>query len=240
VGTALARLIDRVVGILEPLDERLDRIHRLDDPAGFRFRQGAVAVSVTALAAAVVLVLGPPPVATPVILFGPPLAAALALELELTVRGRRWSLETRWELPVIGEQLVALLRAGRSPTAALEQVAAGEATPLRTDLIRVVDHLRRGGGLDEALGRWADRSDVDAVHRLTRVLSLHHRTPDLAELMGREVDATRDELHRDLLAEIDRRSQQVWIPVTVAALIPGAIFLLVPFFDALRLFGATT
>jgi hypothetical protein len=28
----------------------------------------------------------------------------------------------------------------------------------------------------------------------------------------------------------------VWIPVTVAALVPGVIFLAVPFIDALRLF----
>ena len=77
-----------------------------------------------------------------------------------------------------------------------------------------------------------------ADYKLAQVLALHHRTPDLAALIQREVDAIRDELHRDLLAQLDRRSQQVWIPVTVAALVPGAIFLLVPFFDALRLFGA--
>ena len=82
-------------------------------------------------------------------------------------------------------------------------------------------------------------ADADGVRRLAGVLTLHHRTPALADLVSREVDTIRDELHRELLAQIDRRGQQVWIPVTVAALIPGAIFLLVPFFDALRLFGAT-
>jgi hypothetical protein len=29
----------------------------------------------------------------------------------------------------------------------------------------------------------------------------------------------------------------VWIPVTVAALVPGVVFLAVPFIDALRLFA---
>jgi hypothetical protein len=31
----------------------------------------------------------------------------------------------------------------------------------------------------------------------------------------------------------------VWIPVTVAALVPGVLFLAVPFVDALRLFGGS-
>jgi hypothetical protein len=31
----------------------------------------------------------------------------------------------------------------------------------------------------------------------------------------------------------------VWIPVTVAALVPGVIFLAVPFIEALRLFSNT-
>ena len=36
---------------------------------------------------------------------------------------------------------------------------------------------------------------------------------------------------------MERRGQQVWIPVTVAALVPGAIFLAIPFIEALRLFA---
>jgi hypothetical protein len=32
-------------------------------------------------------------------------------------------------------------------------------------------------------------------------------------------------------------ARRVWIPVTVAALVPGVVFLAVPFIDALRLFA---
>ena len=35
---------------------------------------------------------------------------------------------------------------------------------------------------------------------------------------------------------IERRAQQVWIPVTVATLLPGAIFMAVPFVSALDVF----
>ena len=39
-----------------------------------------------------------------------------------------------------------------------------------------------------------------------------------------------------LIETIERRGQQVWIPVTVATLVPGVIFLAVPFVEAMRLF----
>ena len=46
-------------------------------------------------------------------------------------------------------------------------------------------------------------------------------------------------MHRELIETIERRGQQVWIPVTVAALVPGVIFLAVPFVEALRLFSTS-
>jgi hypothetical protein len=41
-----------------------------------------------------------------------------------------------------------------------------------------------------------------------------------------------------LIETVERRGQQVWIPVTVAALVPGVLFMAVPFIEALRLFSA--
>ena len=35
---------------------------------------------------------------------------------------------------------------------------------------------------------------------------------------------------------IERREQMVWIPVTVATLVPGVVFLVVPFIHALSRF----
>jgi hypothetical protein len=38
---------------------------------------------------------------------------------------------------------------------------------------------------------------------------------------------------------MERRAQTVWVPVTVAALVPGVLFLAIPFVEALRLFSAS-
>jgi tight adherence protein C len=41
-------------------------------------------------------------------------------------------------------------------------------------------------------------------------------------------------VQREQVELIERRAQQVWIPVTVATLLPGVIFMAVPFVDAMR------
>jgi hypothetical protein len=76
------------------------------------------------------------------------------------------------------------------------------------------------------------------VEQLVRILVLHHATSDLGRLVGHEAAQIRRDAHRRLVTEVERRNQQVWIPVTVAALVPGVLFLAIPFVDALRAFGA--
>jgi len=52
-----------------------------------------------------------------------------------------------------------------------------------------------------------------------------------------EARAIRRDVHRELIETIERRSQQVWIPVTVATLLPGVILMAIPFVEALRAFS---
>jgi len=56
-------------------------------------------------------------------------------------------------------------------------------------------------------------------------------------LIAEEARATRREVQRQMVEVIERRGQQVWIPVTVATLVPGVLFLTVPFIEAMRLFS---
>ena len=79
---------------------------------------------------------------------------------------------------------------------------------------------------------------VPAVDRLVSVLALNRDTSDLGRLIAEEARAVRRDVQRELIELAERRSQQVWIPVTVATLVPGVIFLSIPFLDALRFFGA--
>jgi hypothetical protein len=80
---------------------------------------------------------------------------------------------------------------------------------------------------------------VEALDRLVGVLALHAQSADLGRLVSAEARQARRDLQRHTVETIDRRSQQVWVPVTVATLVPGVILLAVPFLSALRLFSNT-
>ena len=69
------------------------------------------------------------------------------------------------------------------------------------------------------------------------VLALNDDAGDIGRLLSEEARSIRAAVHRELIETIERRGQQVWIPVTVATLVPGVIFLAVPFIEALQVFS---
>lgn len=75
------------------------------------------------------------------------------------------------------------------------------------------------------------------MSRLVGVLALNQEAGDLGALIGLEARSIRREVHRELMETIERREQMVWVPVTVATLIPGVIFLVVPFVRAQSVHG---
>ena len=99
--------------------------------------------------------------------------------------------------------------------------------------------VRVSHGLSEidALKEWAALADVEALHRLVGVLALNREAGDLSRLITEEARHIRSDAHRRLVETIERRTQQVWIPVTVAALVPGVIFLAIPFIHAMSMFS---
>jgi tight adherence protein C len=237
LARAVGERVARAVGVTEPLAVRLERIGSPLDVTGFRVRQmGWAAVGlVTGMALAVAAQLSGP-VALLLILTGP-LIGFLVVEQRLAVESQAWQRRVFLELPVVAEQLGMLLSAGYSLGAGLGRLANRGKGACGRDLQRVVGRIRQGLSETEALREWAAVADVDALHRLVGVLALNRQSGDLGRLIGEEARAIRRDVHRELIETIERRGQQVWIPVTVAALVPGVIFLAVPFIDALRLFA---
>jgi Flp pilus assembly protein TadB len=105
------------------------------------------------------------------------------------------------------------------------------------DLRRVRRRIQQGLSEIDALREWAQLADVPALDQLVSVLALNREAGDLGHLISDEARAIRQEVHRETLELIERRTQQVWIPVTVATLVPGVMFLAVPFIEAMRLFA---
>ncbi|MGH9235426.1 MAG: type II secretion system F family protein [Acidimicrobiales bacterium] len=239
LARAMGEQAARAFGVTESLAVRLERVHSPLDVTAFRVRQLAWAVAglvgAGVLAAAARL---SGPVAL-VFVLGGPVLAFLVVEHQLGTASARWQRRIFLELPVVSEQLGMLLGAGYSLGAALSRLAARGTGACGRDLVRVTGRIRQGLTEVEALREWATVADVDALRRLVSVLSLNRQAGDLGRLIGDEARSIRRDVHRELVETIERRGQQVWIPVTVAALVPGVIFLAVPFIEALRLFANT-
>lgn len=235
VGARLAR----VVGVSEELAVRLERVHSRLDPGAFRLRQMGWALAGFVGGSVLAAVVGPPPLPGIVLVLGLPLLAFLIVEQRLASESAAWQRSVFLELPVVAEQLAMLLSAGYSLGASLNRLAERGRGHAAQDLARVCGRIRQGLSESEALEEWAQLAKVDALSRLVPVLALNQEASDLGRLVSDEARAIRREAHRSLLEAIERRGQQVWIPVTVAALVPGVIFLAVPFMEALRLFSSS-
>ncbi len=229
----------RLFGVSEDLSVRLARIHSPMDVTAFRIRQLGWTVSAFGLGGLFAVALGLPPAVGLLFLFGAPLLAFLVLEQTIARASASWQRHLFLELPVVSEQLGMLLAAGFSLGAALNRVATRSTGACGRDLARVLSRMRQGLGEVEALREWATLADIEAVDRLVQVLSLNREAGDLGRLIADEARAIRRDVQRELVERIEKRGQQVWIPVTVATLVPGVIFLAVPFIEAMRLFAGS-
>jgi pilus assembly protein TadC len=214
------------------LESRLRRAGREVDPATFRTRQFTAAVVALLAALAAVLALAPPVPMAAALVIGAPALAILAPERRLDhhIAARRHELVVA--LPVTTEQLGLLVGAGYSLGSALSRLAGRSTGVVADELGDVVRRIRQGRSEVDALREWAADSGLPPVERLVGVLALHREAGDLAALLADETATVRAEAHRSLIETIERRSQLVWVPVTVATLVPGLILLAVPFLSA--------
>jgi hypothetical protein len=228
-----------LLGINEDLAVRLQRVHAPLDVATFRLRQAGWTGAGFGAGAFVMAAARPPLPIALLLVVGGPLLAFLVIEQQLANASDRRKRRIFLELPVLSEQLGMLIGAGFSLGAALNRLAGRGRGACAEDLAGVCGRIRQGLSEVEALREWAAVADVSALSRLVAVLALNREAGDLGRLIAEEARGIRREVQRELIEQIERRSQQVWIPVTVATLVPGAVLLAVPFIEALRLFSST-
>lgn len=229
----------RIFGVTEELAIRLERIHSPLDVTAFRMRQlGAMVLGFGAGTITTAIARPPAPVAA-LLIFGAPLLAFLLIEHQIGRASADWQRRVFLELPVVSEQLAMLLSAGFSLGAALNRITQRGAGTTARDLRRVSGRIRQGLSEVEALREWSDTVRVPALDRLIPVLAMNREASDLGRLLSEEARAIRRDVQRELVETMERRAQEVWIPVTIATLVPGVIFLAIPFIEALRLFAGS-
>ncbi len=233
VGTRVARAFQ----VSEELDTRLKRIHSDLSATEFRMRQVGWSAAALGLGTLAATAYGTGAAVSLALVASGPTLAFLILEQRVAKASQRWQRRIFLELPVVTEQLGMLLAAGWSLGSAMARLSERGAGACATDLRRVLVRVRQGLSEIEALREWAALADVQALHRLVTVLALNQEAADLGRLISEEARAVRQEAQRELIESIEKRSQQVWVPVTAATLVPGVMLMGVPFFDALTLFS---
>lgn len=234
---AIGERLSSVLRVSEELSVRLERIHSPIGVAGYRVRQVGWAAASFGLAVIVSVLVSLPAIIAVAVIFGTPILAFLVLEQRSISASKHWQQRLRMELPVVTEQIAMLLSAGWSLGSSLERISKRGTGICATDLKRVMIRIRQGLSEVEALREWAKKADIDPLYRLVSVLSLNSEAANLGKLISEEARAMRKETQRDLIEAIERRCQQVWIPVTAATLVPGVMLMGVPFIDALTLFS---
>jgi tight adherence protein C len=233
LAKSLGSQFSRLFGVSEDLDRRLRRVHADLDVTEFRVRQ--IGWSLAGLGAGslfAVAVRPPVPIAL-LTTFGGMLLAFLLLEQQVSSASDRWKRSVHLELPIVAEQIAMLLGSGYSLVAALDRVARRGHGAVARDLQRVLGRIRHGLAEEEALLEWAELADVTSVERFVAVLALNREASDLGRLIAEEARTIRRDVQRELVELLEKRGQQVWIPVTVATLLPGVVFIAIPFTTAL-------
>lgn len=237
LSQSLGAGLSRLFGVSEDLATKLRRLHSPLDAAAFRTRQMGWALTALTGSLIVAAAASLPPSLTVLTALGSPVLAFLLLEQQVVSASTERQERLVRELPVVAEQLGMLLAAGYSLGAALHRIAHRGTGVVAEDLTVALSRMRQGLTEIQALTEWAELADVEPLDRLVAVLALNREAGDLGSLISDEARAIRRGAHRDLLEAIERKDQQVWIPVAVAALIPGTILIAIPFVRAMQTFS---
>lgn len=230
---ALGNRAARLFGVNDDLSIRLDRSGSDLDVNGFRLRQAAWAFGSAVVAAVMSVALGLPALLATTLALAAPLLAFLVLEQKVSSAATAWQERVTLELPVVIEQLGMLLSSGYSLGSAIGRLGRRGRGLCAIEMERVAGRIRQGVAEVDALREWADFTGIVAADHLVSVLALNWEASDLGALISAEARSVRREVQRSQIEIIDKRAQQVWIPVTVATLLPGVIFMAVPFVDAM-------
>ncbi|MGI9623148.1 MAG: type II secretion system F family protein [Acidimicrobiales bacterium] len=225
-------------GISEDLSTKLARVNSALSPTEFRTRQLGVSLVAFVVGVGIAAAVGVGGVVTVAFALGVPLLVFLVLEQQVIKASEARQRRLLQELPVVAEQLGMLLASGHSLGGALQRLAVRGQGVIAEDLKLVMGRTRQGLSETQALTEWADLADVDALRRLVSVLALNNEATNLGKLISDEARAIRRDAHRELLTSIERKDQQVWVPVAIAALIPGSILIAIPFIQAMQTFSS--
>lgn len=96
------------------------------------------------------------------------------------------------------------------------------------DIVALQGLLKSGLDLENAVTFWLDEFHSSSKRKVADLLLAKTTITETLALLDNHLDLLRSEQKYTMIAEMERRDQLVWIPVTIAVLLPGMIFLAIP------------
>ncbi len=98
-----------------------------------------------------------------------------------------------------------------------------------------VKEISNGSDLRSAILPIANIFELSQLRLLCEMTRDSRLTSEIPQIVRTITKDIKDEIYREHLTVIEKRTQLVWIPVSVAILIPGTLLLLIPLFNSLKL-----
>ena len=158
--------------------------------------------------------------------------AAIALRV---IRNRTLAIRAiEGAMPAEIEKLAVYLAGGYSLVGAITRVAERTKSPCAEIFEIIARGLKGGAEISVAVGQARELFEAPSLGRLANVLEGALYGADLVKAARSEAAAQRAAIHRLALAEMEKNSQKIWIPITIAALVPGIVLIFVPFVAVMK------
>ncbi len=145
----------------------------------------------------------------------------------------RQRVEIEANLPLEIEKLALYLGSGLSLNSSFYRLAKTSSTETRAVFIFIAQGLQSGLPVGEVLEECYLRFPTDSIRRITNLLAGGASGGDLVRVTREEAANQRGVRHLNALAKMEKVTQSVWIPITIAALLPGIAIVFIPFFSIL-------
>lgn len=227
------RLIDRLLGGRQSVEQRLAALGSSQTVDGFRVEQvlwgaigagGAIALSLLA-----VLFGQSNPLALLLVIVVAAISGVLARDWWLTREVERQDREILAEFPVIAEMLALAVAAGEGPVGALDRITTLAHGPLIDQLSGVLASARSGTPLLTALSDLRDRTRLEPLARFVdgMAVAIERGTP-LSDVLRAQAADARAAAKRELLEAGGRREIAMMMPVVFLVLPVTVLFALYP------------
>lgn len=145
----------------------------------------------------------------------------------------RQRVEIEANLPLEIEKLALYLGSGLSLNSSFYRLSKTSSEQTRPLFTFMAQGLQSGISLNDVLEGCYQRFPTESVRRITNLLAGGASGGDLVRVTREEAANQRSSRHLGALAKMEKVTQSVWIPITVAALLPGIAIVFIPFFSVL-------